>query len=364
MNYKYPVYRLCLSGNEKKYANECLDSNWISSKGPFVNKFEKAFCAYIGSRYAVTMVNGTAALHISLLALGVGPGDEVIVPSLTYIASVNTIAYTGATPVLVDSLRDTWQMDPSDVRRKITRKTRALMAVHLYGHPCDMDVLEDIARENGLFIVEDCTEAFGSLYKNKPVGHFGDLAAFSFYGNKTITTGEGGMVITGRQELYDRCCRLKDQGLAAGREYWHDLIGYNYRMTNVACAIGLAQLEQADILIAKKRAIAGWYKKYLANLPLEFQGEAGNVRHSYWMCSLLTEKHDLREKLRAHLKKSRIETRPLFHPVDQMPMYRTKHRLAVAEDLSSRGISLPSYPHLEKTDIEYIAGQIADFYGP
>jgi perosamine synthetase len=362
MNTKYPVYQLCLLGNEKKYVNECLDSNWISSKGGFVNKFEKAFCAYIGSKYAVTIVNGTAALHISLLALGIGPGDEVIVPSLTYIASVNAIAYTGASPVLVDSLKDTWQMDPSDVRRKITRKTKALMAVHLYGHPCEMDSLADIARENGLYIIEDCSEAFGSLYKNKPVGNFGDLAAFSFYGNKTITTGEGGMIITGRQELYDTCCRLKDQGLAAGKEYWHDIIGYNYRMTNIACAIGLAQLEQADVLIDKKRTIAGWYKKSLENLPLEFHGEARNVRHSYWMCSILTEKHDVREKLRDHLKYSGIETRPLFNPVDQMPIYRTKHKLPVAGDLSCRGLSLPSYPHLEKIDIEYIAGQIENYF--
>ena len=363
MNTRYPVYQPCLSGNEKKYVLECLDSNWISAKGAFVQKFENAFGTYIGSRYALSMANGTAALHASLLALGLGPGHEVIVPSLTYIASVNAIAYTGARPILVDSLPGTWQMDPADVRRRITNKTKALLVVHLYGHPCDMDRLTQIAGENGLSIVEDCSEAFGSQYNHKPVGNFGDLATFSFYGNKTITTGEGGMILTGRQELVDRCRRLKDQGSTAGREYWHDLLGYNYRLTNIACAIGLAQLEQADLLIDKKRTIAGWYKKRLEHLPLEFQGEAGNVRHSYWMCSLLAETGEVRDRLRAHLQKSGVETRPVFNPVDQMPLFRTRRPLPVAKDLADRGLCLPSYPQLEKDDIESIAGHLDSFFG-
>jgi perosamine synthetase len=202
--YKIPVYQPSLNGNEKKYVNECLDSTWISSKGKFVSEFENSFASYVGVKHATTVSNGTVAIHLALLALGIGEGDEVIVPTLTYISSVNTIVYTGAKPVFVDSLQETWQIDPSDVIRKITPKTKAIMAVHLYGHPCDMDALVAICKEHNLFLVEDCAEAIGTLYKGKHVGTFGDVSTFSFFGNKTITTGEGGMVITNDETLHDR----------------------------------------------------------------------------------------------------------------------------------------------------------------
>lgn len=265
---KIPIYKPSITGNEKKYVNECLDSTWISSKGKFVNEFEARFCEYTNVKYATTVSNGTVALHLALLALGIGSGDEVIVPTLTYIASVNAIAYTGAIPVFADSREDTWQVDPEDVRRKITSKTRAIMAVHLYGHPCDMDKIMTIAKEHGLFVIEDCAEAFGTLYKGKHVGSFSDISTYSFFGNKTITTGEGGIVVTNDETLFDRAVHFKGQGLAKHREYWHDVIGYNYRMTNICAAIGLAQLEQAKEFIEKKRQIATWYKDNLKNLPL------------------------------------------------------------------------------------------------
>ncbi|MGZ8094795.1 MAG: DegT/DnrJ/EryC1/StrS family aminotransferase, partial [Methylosarcina sp.] len=232
MSFTIPIYQPSLSGNEKKYVNECLDSTWISSKGRFIPEFESKFAAYTDVRYATSVSNGTVALHLALVVLGIGPGDEVIVPTLTYISSVNAIAITGAIPVFVDSVADTWQMDPDDVRRKITSRTRAIMAVHLYGHPCDMDALVAIAKEHGLFLIEDCAEAFGSLYKGRHVGSFGDIATYSFFGNKTITTGEGGMVATNDETLYDRAVHFKGQGLAKHRQYWHDVIGYNYRMSN------------------------------------------------------------------------------------------------------------------------------------
>ena len=222
-----PVYQPFLNGNEKKYVNECLDTSWISSKGEFVSEFESQFAKYIGSNYAVSVCNGTVAIHLALLALGIGPGDEVIVPSLTYIASVNAITYTGAVPVFVDSLQDTWQMNPEDILKKITTKTRAIMVVHLYGHPCEMDEICSIAKKYDIYIIEDCAEAIGSKYKGQMVGSFGDIAAFSFFGNKTITTGEGGMVVTNDQTLHDRASHFKGQGLAKYREYWHDVIGYN-----------------------------------------------------------------------------------------------------------------------------------------
>ena len=269
MKLKYPVYQPSLSGNEKKYVMECLDSTWISSKGKFINQFEENFSEYLGIKYSASVSNGTVALHAALLALGIGKGDEVIVPTFTYIASVNSISYAGAAPVFVDSKEDTWQMDPEDVKNKITAKTKAVMAVHLYGDTCEMDELVNICKEFNLYLIEDTAEAFGSKYNGKFAGTFGDISTFSFFGNKTITTGEGGMVSTNSKELYDLVLRLKGQGLAAGREYYHDVVGYNYRMTNICAAIGCAQLENATGIITKKRKIADWYNNQLNDLPLQ-----------------------------------------------------------------------------------------------
>lgn len=361
MKFDCPIYQPSLFGNEKKYVNECLDSSWISSKGRFVADFETKFAAYTTVCYATSVTNGTTALHLALLALGISPGDEVIVPTLTYIASVNAITYTGATPVFVDSLADTWQMDPDEVRRKITPRTRAIMVVHLYGHPCDMDSLVTIAKEHGIFLLEDCAEAFGALYKGHHVGTFGDIATYSFFGNKTITTGEGGMVVTNDETLYDRAVHFKGQGLAKHREYWHDVIGYNYRMTNICAAIGLAQLERADEILTKKRQVAHWYSECLSDLPLTFHHEVGDVRHSYWMCSVLAENREKRDQLRDALERNGIETRPVFFPIHTMPMYAQKfQRHPVAENLGWRGINLPSWPEITKKQVVSIVAIIKE----
>ncbi len=353
--YKIPVYQPSLVGNEKKYVNDCLDSNWISSKGKYVQFFEKEFANYIKVNYATGVCNGTVALHLALLALGIGQEDEVIVPTLTYIASVNTIVYTGATPIFVDSLPDTWQIDPEDVIRAITPKTKAILAVHLYGHPCDMLALKEIANKHRLFLIEDCAEAIGSLYENQHVGTFGDVATFSFYGNKTITTGEGGMVITNDQTIFDRAVHFKGQGLAKYREYWHDVIGYNYRMTNICAAIGLAQLEQIETILKKKRQIAELYQDLLKDTNFKVHPEIGDVFHSYWMVSILVSQATQRDTVREHLAQAGIETRPVFYPVHTMPMYSQKYQKhQVAEDIGWRGINLPSYPDLSEEQIEYI----------
>lgn len=363
MEIKIPVYKPSLAGNEKKYVNECLDSSWISSKGKFISQFENTFAEYIGIKYAASVSNGTLAIHDALLALGIKEGDEVIVPTFTYIASVNPIAYTGATPVFVDSLRDTWQIDPADIERKITARTRAIMVVHLYGHPCDMDQIMAIAHKHQLFVIEDCAEAFGSKYKGQFVGTFGDIAAFSFFGNKTITTGEGGMVATNDRTLHERAVHFKGQGLAKYREYWHDTIGYNYRMTNICAAIGLAQIERADEIIKKKRQIADLYRKYLAAYPVKMLLESKDVFDTYWMICILVEQSDIRDNLRAHLMDHGIETRPTFYPIHSMPMYAHNfYRLPVAEDISWRGINLPSYPDLSEDDIREVCSLIGNFY--
>ena len=363
MKYKYPVYQPTLSGNEKKYVLECLDSTWISSKGKFITKFEQEFSSFLNINYSASVSNGTVALHLALLALGIGQGDEVVVPSFTYIASVNAINYTGAKPVFVDSELDHWQMDTEDVKKKITSKTKAVMAVHLYGHTCDMDELVKLCKEQNIYLIEDAAEAFGSKYKGKFAGTFGDISTFSFFGNKTITTGEGGMVSTNNKELHDKVFRLKGQGLAKDKEYYHDIIGYNYRMTNICAAIGCAQLENATEVITKKRGIANWYNDHLNDLPLRLHKESKDVFHTYWMYTIMVDDTEKRDKLRNHLKEKGIETRPSFYPVHKMPMYYEEGvSFPVADGLGSRGINLPSYPELNEPDVIYISEQIKKFF--
>ena len=360
---RIPIYQPDLGGNEKKYVNECLDTSWISARGRFVGEFETQFAQRVGVEHAASVCNGTVALHLALLALGIGPDDEVIVPTLTYVASANAVSYTGARVVFADSLRETWQIDPEDIVRQITPKTRAIMPVHVYGQACDMDAIMAIARQHRLFVVEDCAEAIGTLYKGRHVGSFGDISTFSFYGNKTITTGEGGMVVSNDRTLIERARHFKGQGLASHREYWHDVVGYNYRMTNIAAAIGLAQLERADEFIQAKRALAARYRDLLTHLPVTLHAEAPDTQHSYWMISLLVEHPDDREPLRARLAADGIETRPLFYPVHTMPMYARSYRKhAVAEDLAWRGINLPSWPGLKPEQVEHIASSIAAYF--
>lgn len=361
--YKYPVYRPSLNGNEREYVNNCLDDNWLTWQGKYVRDFEKSFASYINTPFASTVCNATAALHLALLALGIGENDEVIVPTLTYIASVNTIVYTGARPVFADIDKDTWQLDPDDIIKRIGPRTKAIMAVHLYGHPCDMRRIMKIAEEYKLAVIEDAAESFGSKFEGQYTGTIGDIGVFSFFGNKTITTGEGGMVVTKNKTLLDRVNLYKGQGLARHREYWHEVIGFNYRMTNIAAAIGLAQLERADEIIEKKIKIAQWYIDELLDLPLTFHLPIGNVKHSYWMFTILTNESGNRNKLREFLKFNGIETRPAFHPVHTMPMYSENfQQYKVAEDIGWRGINLPSYPDLQRSDIQTISSVIHSFY--
>ena len=258
-----PVYKPFINGNEKKYINECIDSSWISSKGSFINKFENEFSRYINIKHSSSVCNGTVAIHLGIEALVITSGDEVIVPTFTYIASVNAIAYSGAKPVFVDSLIDTWNLDPVEIEKKITNKTKAILVVHLYGASCEMDKILELCKKYNLFLIEDTAEAFGSKYKNKYLGTFGDISTFSFFGNKTITTGEGGMVCTKNKLLNDKVNKLKNQGVSLEKEYWHNILGYNYRMTNICAAIGLAQLETADLIIKKKYEISEHYKREL-----------------------------------------------------------------------------------------------------
>lgn len=358
-----PVYRPDLTGNESRYVADCIASSWISSKGEYIPQFERAFARRVGAADATSVCNGTVALHLAMLALGIGAGDEVIVPTLTYIASVNAVTYTGAVPVFADALPDTWQIDPDDVRRRITPRTKAIMAVHLYGHACDMDALRALCREHRLFLIEDCAEAIGSLYKGRHVGSLGDIATFSFFGNKTMTTGEGGMVISNDPTLMERSRHFKGQGLAAHREYWHDVVGYNYRMTNLCAAIGVAQMERLDEFLARKRALAAAYCAGLAGLPVTVHGEDPTAHHSYWMVSILTASAADRDPLRQWLAAQGIETRPVFYPVHTMPIYSSRfQRHPVAEDIARRGINLPSFPSMTDDEIERVVAAVRGYY--
>jgi len=357
-----PIYQPDLTGNEKKYLNECIDSTWISSRGKFIDLFEEEFCKFTDSSYATTVCNGTVAIHLALEALGIGEEDEVIVPALTYIASVNPIVQVGAKPVFVDSLLSSWQIDPEDIKRKITSKTKAIMVVHLYGQAADMDSIMSIAKEHNLFVIEDSAEAFGSLYKGKHVGTFGDVGTFSFFGNKTITCGEGGMLTAKDAKVYERIKHLKNQGVSHEKQYWHDVVAFNYRMTNMQAAIGLAQIERAKEFINRKREIAALYKKCLNDTPVTIHTEQKETLHSYWMTSILVDDAQNRDSLKNYLQKNGIETRPLFYPVHTMPMYKTDKSFPVAEDLGSRGLNLPSWPGLKDDDVEFICNTIKKFY--
>lgn len=359
---RIPVYQPDLTGKEREYVLECLESTWISSKGRFIGEFESGLANFIGAPHAVSVSNGTAALHLALLALDIGPGDEVIVPTLTYIASVNAIRYVGATPVFCDSLPDTWQMDPADVERRITPHTRAVMAVHLYGGACEMPALVDVCKRHHLKIVEDCAEAIGTRIHGRHVGTFGDVATFSFFGNKTITTGEGGMVVCKDAALDDRVRRLRGQGLAHNREYWHDIVGYNYRMTNICAAIGLAQLERVDDILRRKAVLASHYRAALGTLPLTFQKNLPGEVSSHWMVTVLVPSPEVREPVRLALAEAGIETRPTFYPIHTMPMYCVgQPEFSVAQDIAARGLNLPSWHGLGDADVRDIAAVIATF---
>jgi perosamine synthetase len=356
-----PVYSPYLQGREAEYVQDCLTTGWVSSRGLYIPRFEREFAQFLGVGHATTVSNGTVALHLALYALGIGPGDEVIVPTFTYIASVNAIAMVGAKPVFVDSLPDNWNMDPDEVRAAITPRTRTVLAVHMYGAPCAMEPLLEICRSHGLSLIEDAAEAFGSSTGGRFVGTFGTFATFSFFGNKTITTGEGGMIVSGDAALIERAALLKSQSVSLTREYWHGEIGFNYRMTNICAALGVAQLEMADEILARKRRLKQWYQEALQGVPVVFQAEESDTVNSFWMVSVLTASERVRDGLRTYLQKHGVETRRFFRPAHTMPAFRSLCAFPVAESLGQRGLNLPSWPGLEVEQVDYVTRHIKGF---
>ncbi len=333
---------------------------------PFVPEFESGFAKYIGAKNGVSVVNGTAAIHLALAALGVKPGDEVIVPTLTSIGCTNAIALTGAKPVFVDSNAEYWCADPKSIEKRITKKTKVIMPVHIYGHPCDMDPILELAKKHGIFVIEDAAEAHGSEYKHKRVGTFSDISCFSFYGNKVITTCEGGMCMTNSDELAEKMRILRNQGTKPEykNKYYYDMVGFNYRMTGMQAAVGVAQLKRLDFLVGKKLEMARQYNEI-------FDAKSKNVvrapqmewaKNTYWYYSILVPKKQ-REKVMQALEKKEIETRPFFYPIHMLPHYNTGDKLPVAEDLGFRGINLPSGPYLTSEQIDEVATEIIKITG-
>lgn len=358
-----PVAEPLLGDKELAYVTDCVKSGWVSSLGKYVSDFEEQFAAYCGLRYGVATFNGTVALHLLAATLNLGPGDEVIMPSLTFVATANAIRYTGATPVFVDSERDTWNIDPNVVEAAVTPRTKAIIAVHLYGHPADMDPLRAIAGKHGLWLLEDAAEAHGALYKGQRVGSLSEAAIFSFYGNKIITTGEGGIIVTNNPAWAERAFFLENQGRYAENPYWHPELAFNYRMTNIQAAIGLAQLERIDDMLAIRRRNAAHYNRRLAEVPgLTLPPQMPWAQNVYWMYSVLVgeEFGPTRDELRTKLRQANIETRPFFYPIHTLPMYNTGQSLPVAEELSRRGINLPSGATLTPEQIDYICDTLAD----
>jgi len=367
-----PVNQPLLQGNERKYLLECIDSGWISSEGPFVKRFEDAFAARVGRKHGVAVSNGSAALDTAVAALGIGPGDEVIMPAFTIISCAVPVVRAGAIPVLVDSDPATWNMDPAQIEARVTKRTRAIMVVHTYGLPCDMDPILAVARRHGLALIEDAAEMHGQDYRGKPCGSFGELSTFSFYPNKHVTTGEGGMVLTDDPALAERCRSLRNLCFKPEPRFVHDELGWNFRMTNLQAALGLAQLEQLDGFVRRKRAMGGEYTRLLTGtggiqLPLARTDYAESI---YWVYGIALEEAvgmDAREAMR-RLGAAGIGTRPFFWPMHQQPVFQKMglfagERYPVAEVLGRRGFYLPSGLALTPAQIASAAQCLKDLLG-
>ncbi len=360
-----PVYEPVLKGNEKKYVMDCLKSNWISSFGKYNYKFEEAFASYCGVKYGVAVTSGTSALHLAAATLKIGKGDEVIIPDFTMIAPALAIAYQGAKPIFVDAEPKTWTINPKKIEEKITKRTKAILPVHIYGHPCDMDPILRIARRYDLYVIEDAAEAHGALYKGKKAGSFGQINAFSFYTNKVVTTGEGGMIVTNDKKLYERAQWLRNFCMDPERRYFHREIGFKYAMTNIQAAIGLAQLEYIEDTIKRKREIAKEYNELLEKIPcITLPYEAENVRNVYWMYGILIEDNFgvSRDKVKELLFKRGIDTRFFFTGMHKQPPFKTIGNFPVSEALERKGLYLPCSINITKKDLKFVAQSLEDIY--
>ena len=355
-----PISRPSIGAREAELVLDAVRSGWVSSIGEYVDRLEDDFAKFCGVKYAIAVSNGTTGLHLALAVLGIGPGDEVIVPDLTFVATANAVAYVGATPVLADVDPDSLCIDPASVESKVTARTRAILPVHLYGHPADMDELNRIAANSNLLVVEDAAEAHGAEYKSKRVGGLSDCAVFSFYGNKIVTTGEGGVLTTNSDGIAARARHLRDHAMSKERRYWHDQIGFNFRMTNLQAALGVAQMERIGEFIARRAQIVDWYATLLdLNENVRLNREKDWAKSVYWMACLEVDWFDEggRERFMLALRRKGIDTRPYFCTLSSMPMY-AQEPLPVARRKAITGLNLPCFSELTHSDVTRIAREV------
>ncbi len=361
---RYPVARPALTELEQRYVLDALHSGWISAHGPYLERFEREFADRCGATTSVATANGTVALHLVLAAAGIGPGDEVVVPALTYIATANAVTYCGARPVFVDVHPGSWCIDVEQVRATIGPRTRAVIAVDLYGHPADYRALRETCTAHGLLLIADAAESFGASISGEPVGSLADASTFSFFGNKVLTCGEGGCVTTSDRQLAERMRLLRNQGMDPGRRYFFPVVGFNYRLTNLAAALLCAQLSRSDDLLRRRERIIETYEKALADIGLLTpQPVAPGVHRAAWMASFLVGHpgdRTTRDQLARQLDTLGVETRPFFVPLPELPPYHSGPRvdLPVTADLSRRGINLPTYPDLTDDDLTEIVARV------
>jgi perosamine synthetase len=337
------------------YAADAAANGWGEHCYDYIHRFEALFREHLGVKYAIATSSATGALHIGMAALGIGVGDEVVLGDINWIASAAPIAHLGAKPVLVDVLEDTWCLDPTAVEAAITPRTKAILAVHLYGNLCDMDALLDIGRRHGIPVIEDAAEAIGSIWHGKRAGSMGAFGAFSFHGTKTITTGEGGTFVTNDDELYERALTLSNHGRARGetRQFWPSTIGFKYKMSNLQAAVGCGQMERIDDLVAGKRRVFEYYREALRELPLRMNPEPVSTTNGYWMPTIVvdTDVPFDREALLAAFKTDQIDGRVFFWPLSSLPSFDACPAHHVAHSLSGRAVNLPSYHDLNIDDI-------------
>ena len=341
-----PISRPTITNSEIRNVMDAVESGWVSSQGKYINLFEEGFSKFCNTKYAVAVANGTVALHLALVALGIGENDEVIIPDFTFIATANAVRYTGAKVILADIDPVTLCIDVNKIVHLITPKTKAIIPVHIYGHPADMCRLKKIADEFGLYLIEDAAEAHGAEVNNLKVGSLGDLGVFSFYGNKIITTGEGGMITTNDQKLFERMKFLRDHAMSSDKRYWHSEVGFNYRMTNLQAALGVAQLERIESIIDRKISIFQAYKKELFGFPgISLNRTESWAKNVYWMICLEVDRfdEDARDAFILELKKRGIESRPYFYPISRMGVYHSACPNKEAYGVYKKGINLPTY---------------------
>ena len=356
-----PISKPSISEREVAYVTAAVESTWVSSLGEYINTFEAEFAKFCGTKYAVSVFNGTVAIHLSLKALGIGPGDEVIMPNLSFIATANAVLHAGAIPVFADIEPDSLGIDPADIERLITKRTKAIMPVHLYGHPANMRPILEIASRHNLHVIEDAAEAHGAKAYGQTVGSFGICGTFSFYGNKIITTGEGGMITTNDPGLNERLRHLRDHAMLKEKRYWHDMLGYNYRITNLQAALGCAQLERIGFLLEQRKEVLNMYRKHLAGVP-----RVALNKHLVWaeptcwlVCMELAEATESeRDALLDTLKENKIDSRPYFYPMSVMPYIDKAAHTPVAFEKSKIGLNLPTYIGLTEEEIAYICAVI------